>query len=188
MSVVMLDEYKSAKSKSTRLEVLEERSKILEIASRKAQERTLTLQETTDLFAQFNSTYEPSYKRSNTKEDESWALKLIQESVDESLGSTSLETKVNGVTVLNREINSREVKPTLSEIRSLNINAAEDAKPVYVDTKPRLRDSFIYEQFNLGALPEDLRTDRKQSQSLVAVIAISVCISLGAIIATSIFL
>src|SRR5690606_7810040 len=98
MSVVLLEEYKLTKSKSEKREVLEERARILETVSRKAKEKTLTLQETTDLYAKFNSTYEKSYgSQVKRKDDESWALKLIQECEDDAIKVNAFETKINGI-------------------------------------------------------------------------------------------
>jgi hypothetical protein len=183
----MLEEYKLTKSRNDRLEVLEERAQILEIASRKAQERTLTLKETTDLYAKFNSTYESTYKRSNSKDDESWALKLIQECVDETLQPPSLESKVNGITVVNGETHSISKKPSLTEIKSLKIHTSLD-DAIFVETKPKLRDSFVYEQLYLNSLSESPRYRTNSHQSFVTILAISIAISLSALIGISIFL
>jgi len=72
-------------SKRTNLEeksgLLAERTKILATVSQKAQDQTLTLQETNDLFEQFNNTYDAKYIScvANDGVDESWAIKLIRE-------------------------------------------------------------------------------------------------------------
>lgn len=183
MSVVMLDEYKT---KLHRQEVLNERSKILEIASRKAQERTLTLQETTDLFAKFNSTYETSYKKQDIKEDESWALKLIQESVEETLQGTSLNSKINGEAIEPRKLTATARKPDLAKIRSLRLQPSLNDEAIFVDEKPKLRDAFLYEQFTLNDIPEH-RRGKAGNQSLATVLALSVFITSAALIGIALF-
>lgn len=62
--------------------ILAERAKILATVSQKAQDQTLTLQETNDLFEQFNNTYDAKYISciANDGVDESWAVRLIRES------------------------------------------------------------------------------------------------------------
>ena len=78
-----------------------EREKILRTASRKAQEKTLTLEETTDLFTQFNDTYskrlqakKEEFEASKENIDESWALKLLKDCEEETIPlGTTQQTK-----------------------------------------------------------------------------------------------
>jgi hypothetical protein len=102
MSAIEVDEYISVKRNDNHTEVLAERAKILRTVSRKAQDKTLTLEETNDLFAKFNETYQARSavkKKPVTKTftdtsvhgvDESWAIKLMRECEQED--SSSLKT------------------------------------------------------------------------------------------------
>ncbi len=105
MSAVKVNEYTSANFRKGQSRILAERTQMLLSISRKAQERTLTLQETNDLYAEFNKTYEQHdrvIKAGGGNEqldsitvgadgvDESWALKLLKESEQEE--STSMNT------------------------------------------------------------------------------------------------
>lgn len=190
MAVVLLDEYKSAKSKDTRQEVLEERTRILETVSRKAQARTLTLQETTDLYAKFNSTYESTYRRSKKKEDESWALKLLQECEDDIVNST-FETRINGVP-LEAKSPVQAIKPVPqpplldSYVRLENELMVDEDEFITVDEQPTLKDSFIYDQ--VVANHTDQGTQKKSHQPLVLVMAISVVLTLSGLIGIALFL
>lgn len=187
MSVVDLEEYKSAKKINARRDVLQERTQILETVSRKAQEKTLTLQETTDLYAKFNSTYELNYgTKVNKKDDESWALKLIQESENDAPRNTSFETRINGVPVVTQK--AKIQKPSLSEIRAINQNAYIKDEPIFVEDKPKLRDSFIYDQFNSPYQSSDSRTYKKSHQTFVSIMALSIAITITALIGGALFL
>jgi|GEM_PF-5482800 len=106
MSVVKLNEYTSTSDRTEQSKMLAERTQMLINISKKAREESLTLQETNDLYAEFNKAYDLSFnateaptKFENTvkKEisikkaeplktvgldgvDESWAIKLLRES------------------------------------------------------------------------------------------------------------
>jgi len=64
-----------------------ERANILKTVSQKAIDKTLTLQETNDLFAKFNSTYDPHHISclGNDGVDESWAVKLMRECEEDDI-------------------------------------------------------------------------------------------------------
>lgn len=187
MSAATLDEYTSAKDKYTSVKpqpanlnkaysndtVHAERARILETVARKAQEKTLTLQETTDLYARFNQTYESTYRKKNVpQEDESWALKLLEECAQESDFENALQTRINGEPLTHKPI--KLIKPVL-EKKPLNRKPASteaaQSGPVLTlnqalfeeehkldgvqeaeTDKPRLklREAFIYDQFNFS--------------------------------------
>jgi hypothetical protein len=189
MSVVLLEEYKSVKTTNDRREVLRERTRILETVSRKAQEKTLTLQETTDLYAKFNSTYELNYgSKVKRNDDESWALKLIQECEDDASKTASFETRINGVPLTPNAAKAPKAKPNLSEIRAINQNNSTIDKPKLIEEKVRLRDSFIYDQFSLNQIEKDAQLAKKSHHSLIIVMAISVFVTATALIGGAIFL
>jgi len=60
MSVVKLNEYKPASYRNEQSKMLAERTQMLINISKKAREESLTLQETNDLYAEFNKTYDLS--------------------------------------------------------------------------------------------------------------------------------
>jgi ribosomal protein L7/L12 len=60
MSVVKLNEYASTTYRSEQSRILAERTQALINISKKAREESLTLQETNDLYAEFNKTYDLS--------------------------------------------------------------------------------------------------------------------------------
>ena len=156
MSAALLDEYNVDNLiEDEKQEVLAQRSHILETASRKAQNRTLTLQETTDLYAKFNRTYESSVTRALHKEDESWALKLLKDCEEES-ANPKLETKINGEPVINKETAEhitvepvQKVLPLANKTPKHLPNAIlEDHYSLVTDEeKTTIRDLFIYDQF-----------------------------------------
>lgn len=187
MSAATLDEYTSAKEKYSagKLQpansnqtistdtVFAERARILETVARKAQEKTLTLQETTDLYARFNQTYERTYlKKAVPQEDESWALKLLEECAQETDLENALQTRINGEPLKQKPIKlakstqasqTRIRKPaskhTLQSRSVLTLNQAlfeEELKPEVLheekEDKPKLklREAFIYEQLNFS--------------------------------------
>ena len=86
MSAVQVNEYSSFKHYG-QTGSQAERAKILNTVSRKAKDKTLTLQETNDLFAKFNNTYSlrageearVDVAISDDGVDESWAVKLMKE-------------------------------------------------------------------------------------------------------------
>jgi len=110
MSAIKVNEQSSFEHHNDQARILAERTQILHTVSRKAQEKTLTLQETNDLFAQFNNTYDlnrrvtdvqrrsaVSQKRASDSHvipsvaedgvDESWAIKLLKECEQEDTTS-----------------------------------------------------------------------------------------------------
>mgnify|MGYP000580122992 CR=1 FL=1 len=108
MSAVKVNEYTPVNFRKGQARILAERTQMLLSISRKAQERTLTLQETNDLYAEFNKTYEQHDRvikaRGGFEQhdsitvgadgvDESWALKLLKESEKED--NTSIHTSKN---------------------------------------------------------------------------------------------
>jgi hypothetical protein len=99
MSVAALEQRTYRNTQDNKQNILAERTRILETVARKSQEKTLTLKETTDLYAKFNLTYEAS--NNALVVDESWALELLQESEEEDIRSSyelsMIETRVNGV-------------------------------------------------------------------------------------------
>ena len=96
MSVIKINEYTSIKRHNNQSSLLAKRAEIL----RKAQDQTLTIQETNDLFAQFNSTYElrsePTLGTDGV--DESWAVKLIKECEQEDGQSIKKQARTTGYT------------------------------------------------------------------------------------------
>lgn len=187
MSVVLLEEYKSVKTANERKEVLKERARILEMVSRKAQDKTLTLQETTDLYEKFNSTYERSFEsKVKRHEDESWALKLIQESEEDASKNTAFETRINGIPVVTQK--AKVQKPNLSEIRAINQDSYAKDDPIFVDSKPQLKEDFIYNQFSLSSVTRDALVAKKSQRSLITIIAISAAITITALVGNALFL
>ena len=114
MSVVKLNEYTSTSDRTEQSKMLAERTQMLINISKKAREESLTLQETNDLYAEFNKTYDLSSNtiagstniENVTKKaeplktvgldgvDESWAIKLLKESELEECMSKSRNNKV----------------------------------------------------------------------------------------------
>jgi len=97
MSAAKLSEHIPVNHSNSQSKILAERTKILSIVSRKAQEKTLTLQETNDLFAKFNETYNAKDK-SNEDVDESWAITLLKECEQEE----PLQSGKNKVQAINQ--------------------------------------------------------------------------------------
>ena len=101
MSAATLNDYSTQERNTESQQVQAERTRILNMVSRKAQEQTLTLEETTALYEKFNRTY--SAYRSNEPQsvDESWALELLQEceqeEIEKAYESTLFQTRINGI-------------------------------------------------------------------------------------------
>lgn len=198
MSAARIDEFSSINLTDDKREIFEERSRILEMVSQKAKEKTLTLQETTDLYAKFNSTFDPSFhanKRAR-KDDESWALKLLEESEQEAEKEALLETRINGIPLDAQAKQGKKApkqfKPSLisNNFDSSRAHAIENPDlAIYVEEdfeeKPRLRDAFIYEQFSLKNDLKRQNPHRKTHQSLFIIMFISTLISMAAIVGTS---
>lgn len=195
MSAALLDEYNVVDNliEDEKQEVLAQRSHILETASRKAQNRTLTLQETTDLYAKFNRTYESSVTRSLHKEDESWALKLLKDCEEES-ASQKLETKINGEPIANKKalehINVEPVKKvvplTNKTLKHVPNSVLEDHYSLVTDEeKTTIRDLFIYDQFESGS---KYNRGIKSHKPFVIVMSVSVVLTLSGLIGISLFL
>lgn len=157
MSATTLDEYTSVKATygkkipNHKQAVLAERQHILETVSRKTQDKTLTLKETTDLYAKFNRTYEAQYRsKTNLLDDESWALKLLAECEHDSIENNVLQTRINGIPEAAKPL--QFVKPQQPTIKSPadDVNCAQEhtTKPI---NKPKIKlsEAFIYEQFSL---------------------------------------
>jgi len=96
MSVVKINQYTSQKRHNDQASLLAKRAEIL----RKAQEQTLTIQETNDLFAQFNSTYESVSEPTLGTDgiDESWAVKLMKECEQEDGHSIKKQVRAKSYT------------------------------------------------------------------------------------------
>jgi len=102
MSAIKVNEITSIEHHNEQRRLLDERAKILNTVSRKAQEKTLTIQEANDLYAKFNSTYTSEINRSYRSQkqtaiaqdgvDESWAIKLLKECEQENNTSTEKQT------------------------------------------------------------------------------------------------
>ena len=121
MSAAKLNEYASTTHRNEQSRILAERTQALINISKKAREESLTLQETNDLYAEFNKTYDlsnnaivrPKKNADVTKTvssiktaeplkavgldgvDESWAIKLLKESELEEGGSIVRSTQSN---------------------------------------------------------------------------------------------
>ena len=200
MSAALLDEYNVVDNliEDEKQEVLAQRSHILETASRKAQNRTLTLQETTDLYAKFNRTYESSVKRALHKEDESWALKLLKDCEEES-PNNRLDTKINGEPIVNSEIVSSETSEhiTVEPVKKVLSLKSETPKHlpnsiledhyslVTEEEKTTIRDLFIYDQFEAG---NKYKRGIKSHKSFIIVMSVSVVLTLSGLIGISLFL
>ncbi|MFV1873436.1 MAG: hypothetical protein ACMZ64_08965 [Oleiphilus sp.] len=202
MSAAQVDEFSSINDTEKHNEIIEERSRILDTVSRKAQNKTLTLQETTDLYAKFNSTFESGFlaKKRLRPDDESWALKLLEEAEKESDDSVSLETRVNGIPLDEQiRVETKSLsKPTLinkeyidsclkhqDESACLSLDKHPDATESNKETKSRLVDSFIYEQFSLENELSQSSAHRKTHQALFAIMFVSTLATMLAIAATS---
>ena len=196
MSAAVLEEYNlDTLIEDEKQEVLAQRSHILETASRKAQEKTLTLKETTDLYAKFNHTYENTLKRSLDKDDESWALKLLRECEEESI-KPALETRINGEPVQNKpkfELSISNTKLTDHHPELKNDQQTLSAKPAYDnystlitdEEKTTIRDLFIYDQF--GSDNTNL-TGLKSHKSFLITMSVSVVLTLSGLIGIALFL
>ena len=190
MSVILLDEYKSSKTKNDRQEILAERARILNMASQKARNNALTLKETTDLYAQFNSTYEATYSsKVNNKEDESWALKLLQDCEDDASKSPAFETRINGIPLASRStVSKQNLQIMMTGTKASNQNFHTEEDRILVENKPKLRDSFIYEQFNIHYDSGSSRSYQKSHKAFVSIMAISIAITMAALIGGALFL
>ncbi len=221
MSAAMLDDYTSVKSKAPssptkkhQKNLYAERARILETAALKAQNKTLTLQETTDLFARFNQTYEATYtfqdetSENVTTEDESWALKLLEECAKENETEHALQTRVNGVPQVKKAL--KQVSNTREEKTSSALNSEQN----YIDSllrttaansvaqidapfsskgeqkKPglKLKDAFIYEQFNLQHNHPGLRSSERSNLSFWIFLSISSALTLCSLLLISQFM
>jgi len=227
MSAATLDEYTSVNAESSSVNsrsislkahdskhnVLAERARILETAARKAQEKTLTLEETTDLYARFNRTYESGYQSKKLpQEDESWALKLLEECTQETDPESALQTRVNGIPQASQSlqlIQSARTKlapptkpatninavqslivstsPTLSETILQDNPLAEIIAEEMMADKPKLnlREAFIYEQFNLANDAKAERARRNANQTFWIILGISSLFTLTALMVLS---
>tara|TARA_R110001592_G_scaffold93981_3_gene272513 strand:- start:7378 stop:7950 length:573 start_codon:yes stop_codon:yes gene_type:complete len=190
MSVILLDEYKSNKTKNDQQEVLAERARLLNMASQKAHEKPLTLQETTDIYAQFNNTYEANYSsKSKHNDDESWALKLLEECEDDASKTVSFETRVNGIPLKKTKVASQQglrVLMTNSKASNQSFEFNEDI--LSVKDKPKLRDSFIYDQFNIHYDTTSSKSYQKSHKTFVSIMALSIAITMAALIGGALFL
>jgi len=190
MSVVLLDEYKSSKTKNDQQELIAERARILNVVSQKKREQSLTLQETTDLYTQFNNTYEANYSsKSKLKEDESWALKLLQECEDDASKTATFETRVNGIPLKTTKVVSQQkIRVLMTGNQASNQNFELDEDIILVEDKSKLRDSFIYEQFNIHYDSKSSKSYQKSHKTFVSIMAISIAITMAALIGGALFL
>tara|TARA_R110002167_G_scaffold365609_2_gene590788 strand:- start:1303 stop:1872 length:570 start_codon:yes stop_codon:yes gene_type:complete len=187
MPTVLLEDYKPVKTTNDRQKVLKERAQILETVARKAQEKTLTLQETTDLYAKFNSTYERNYaSQVKRSDDESWALKLIKECEEDTPKDSSFETRINGIPVAIQKAKTQ--KPNLSEIRAINQNVYANDDFKSVSNKTNLSADFIFNQLSQNRGTRNSQVAKKSQRSLIRVIAISVAITVTALLGNAFFL
>ena len=189
MSLALLEESNlDTLLENEKREVLAQRSHILETASRKAQERTLTLQETTDLYAEFNRTYEKNFKNRIKKEDESWALKLLKDCEEESARDI-LESKINGERIAQKNT----PKPSINFPETHPNEHLVDKKPavnnhyslVTDEEKTTIRDLFIYDQFYSD---ETNSSGSRSHKPFLVVMSLSVAITLSGLIGIAIFL
>jgi hypothetical protein len=190
MSIVLLDEYKSSKTKIDRQEVLAERARILNMVSQKTQEKSLTLKETTDLYAQFNSTFESTYaSKEKNKEDESWALKLLQDCEDDTSKRPAFETRINGIPLASRAtVSKQNLQVVMMGTKASNQNFHPEEESILVEDKPKLRDSFIYDQFNIHYDTASSKSYQKAHKTFVSIMAISIAITISALIGGALFL
>lgn len=190
MSVVLLDEYKSSKTKNDQQELLAERARILKMVSEKKQERSLTLKETTELYAQFNNTYEANYSsKVKNNEDESWALKLLQDCEEDASKQSTLETRVNGIPLASiAKVSNPNLHVVLTDTKASNQSFHPEEDVILVKDKPRLRDSFIYEQFNIQYDSASSKSYQKSHKTFVSIMAISIAMTLVALIGGALFL
>lgn len=183
MSAARLEEYISDNFSDSQSEIREERTRILEMASQKAKEKTLTLKETTDLYEKFNHTFDENFKSAKRaqKDDESWALKLLEEAEEEH--NHSLETRINGVPLNFKNECTTNQKSQPSRIIKQKIYQ-EELKPAplinkedMVREKSKFIDFFIYDQFSLNHDAEDLEEIRKTTNPAFRVVSLTVFIS-----------
>jgi len=94
MNATKVKQYTRKTNRDARSGVEAERARILKTVSQKANDKTLTLQETNDLFAKFNSTYDPQHISCLGTDgvDESWAVKLMRDSEEDEI--ISVEYKI----------------------------------------------------------------------------------------------
>lgn len=205
MSAATLDEFTSVKSHSAKPHQSNsndtahaERARILETVARKAQEKTLTLQETTDLYARFNQTYESAYvKNTLPQEDESWALKLLEECAQENDADNALQTRVNGEPLKPSPL--KLIKPAQTK----NSKASEKQPPKrtleqalfseefeQTTGKPKInfREAFIYEQFNFAEDGSGETARRQTNRTFWIILSLSGALTLASLIAISQFI
>jgi len=236
MSAATLDEYTSVNSESSSVKphpiptkpkdsspgvskpgfgqhsVLAERAKILETVARKAQEKTLTLEETTDLYARFNRTYEANYQnKKSPQEDESWALQLLEECAQENEADAALQTRVNGIPQVSQSLRlvqsprlnsaaqtkpASSLKPAHTSISSnshpqtdtiLQSNLLDDIFAEEIAEKPKLnlREAFIYEQFNFTDDAKGQDTRKNANRTFWIILGISSLVTVSALMVLS---
>ena len=215
MSAATLDEYTSVKPQPANSNqthgndtVHAERARILETVARKAQEKTLTLQETTDLYARFNQTYESTYRQKNLpQEDESWALKLLEECAQESDTENTLQTRVNGEPLTKRPIKlvkppqtatsshlKQKTKPSSQSEPNLTLNQALFAEDLISDTmngeeddkpKLKLREAFIYDQFRFSEDEPDYSARARANRTFWIILGVCGALTCAALVSIS---
>lgn len=192
--------------------VFAERTRILETVARKAQEKTLTLEETTDLYARFNRTYESNYQSKKLpQEDESWALQLLEECVQENEVDTALKTRVNGIPQVSQaqrliqspSLNSAAQTDSTAHLRPnhtsssqsshfLNDTILQDsvladliAEEIAVKPKLRLREAFIYDQFNFTDDAKGQDTRKNANRTFWFILGISSLLTVSVLMVLS---
>lgn len=185
MSVATLDDYGTLESKKDSQEINAERNRILNTVFRKAQDQTLTLQETTDLYEKFNSTYNKGSINEKPQDiDESWALELLQECEKEELITVEeppvLRTRINGLPSEARtqaSINRTTLSKPANDSHLLSA-AAEHENGVKLNAKNLQTD--ISEHFSTAPAS-------KQHNAFAAFIITSSLVTVGILLGFSVF-
>lgn len=164
-------------------ELNNERARILNTVSRKAQEQTLTLEETTALYEKFNETY--SAYRSNkphSNVDESWALQLLQEceQEDSAKGHSPVQTRINGIPhQVQKNTKASNTKPSASANDDILVADTPELGNLYSVKKQDL-------EFDIRGDFSTSSTDKRYNAFAGFLIASSL-LTVGALLGFSIF-
>jgi hypothetical protein len=181
MSAASLDDFGTLGLNKESHNINDERTRILNMVSRKAKDQTLTLEETTALYEKFNQTYS-AYRSTEPQEvDESWAIELLQEcEQDESIRvqePTLLQTRVNGIP---HQTKKNATKPTPKAQASAN-----DDSLISVTQEKSLEDIRNL-HFNVSEHFVTGKTNQRHDAFATFIIASSV-ITVASLLAFSIF-
>ncbi len=184
MSAASLDNYGAQIPQKRQIQ--DERTRILDTVSRKAQEQTLTLQETTALYEKFNHTYSAKNTTETQHVDERWALELLEESEQEDIvkayENTSFQTRINGI----------PHQATQSSHNSMNTKPSPANDAIIVEDNSKLSRTVIVDSQHIQqSIDEYFRTPNKgaqQDKALASIIVASGVATLSILLGLAWFL